>query len=322
MESQGEWEPGVVRMDVECVESMAQDENPEQEMLVVQEHELPQLNPEPEMGAAATVAYDTSPPPLRQNPPILVEPSALDRILQVITANTQQMNEMKTKMDTNTQQMKNEMKANLKEEMKELRGETQNMGRSLQARMKAIIGECVMAMPRVGANELGGGATVVRPAVEAGEDKIIREMCWARVVTEKVTVTEREKLNGVTKTCETRHEVTTQEIIVETREIEGELDGVSDEHTHTDVVEDNGGELAERVGTRCEQLDSLLREQRETLCPLEEDHDQVGSVVLCEVEGTGAVDRCTPRLGEKRPRNPLWEHESPVWLSRCVWCKV
>ena len=34
----------------------------------------------------------------------------------------------------------------------------------------------------------------VRPAMEAGEDRIIRETCWAR----SVKVTEREKLNGVT----------------------------------------------------------------------------------------------------------------------------
>ena len=37
-------------------------------------------------------------------------------------------------------------------------------------------------------------------------------------------------------------------------------DGVSDAHTHTEVVEDNGEKLAERVETRCEQLGSLPRE--------------------------------------------------------------
>ena len=48
------------------------------------------------------------------------------------------------------------------------------------------------------------------------------------------TVTQGEKLNGVTETCETRH-VETMEII-ETREIEERLhgkDGVKDAHTHT-----------------------------------------------------------------------------------------
>ena len=50
----------------------------------------------------------------------------------------------------------------------------------------------------------------------AGEDKVIRETCRGRLVkvTEKVTVTEREKLNGVTETC-TRH--------IETREIRNEV---------------------------------------------------------------------------------------------------
>ena len=112
--------------------------------------------------------------------------------------------------------------------MQTLRGEMQQVGRGLQAG--------IMATPRAGANELGGSATAVRPAMEAGEDKTIRETCWARVV----TVTEREKLFGVMETCtrEIRHEVTeikrTTEIkCTETREIEGELDGVKDEHTHT-----------------------------------------------------------------------------------------
>ena len=81
------------------------------------------------------------------------------------------------------------------------------------------------------------GVWTVGPAVE---DKVIRETCWARVVTEKVTetVTQREKLNGVTETC--TKEITREETeITETREmgtIEGRLhdtDGVKDAHTHT-----------------------------------------------------------------------------------------
>jgi len=140
----------------------------------------------------------------------------------------------------------------------------------------------------------------------AGEEKVIRETCWASSVrvTETVTVTQGEKLNGVTETCETRHEVTTERIkCVETREIEkieGRLhdtDGVKDEHTHTEVVEDNGGELADCLETRCRQLGGLLRERRETLCSLEADLDQVSSVVSSEFEGASAADRCTPSLG-------------------------
>ena len=106
-----------------------------------------------------------------------------------------------------------------------------------------------MATPRAATIELEGSAP-------AGEDRVIRETCR---VTEKVTetVTVREKLNGVTETCtsETRHEVTEY---TETREVVERLHGdvVKDTHahTHTEVVRDNEVELAERVGTRCEQL--------------------------------------------------------------------
>ena len=127
-----------------------------------------------------------------------------------------------------------------------------------------------------------------------------------------MTVTEREKVNGVTETCtarhvetaeimvEMRHEVTTEIKCTEAREIEGELDGVreiKDEHTHTEVVEDNGGELVGCLETRCEQLDGLLQERGEGICPLEATHDQVGSVVPSGVEGASAVDGCTESLG-------------------------
>ena len=70
----------------------------------------------------------------------------------------------------------------------------------------------------------------------AGEDRVIRETCWARSVKVTETVTERGKLMGVTETCtsETRREVTG---LTETREIEERLhgkDGVEeDAHTHT-----------------------------------------------------------------------------------------
>ena len=91
-----------------------------------------------------------------------------------------------------------------------------------------------MATPRAGTSELKGSAP-------AGEDRVIRETCWARrvEVTETVTVTQGEKVIGVTETCtsETRGEVTE---LTETREmgtIEERLhgkDGVKeDKHTHT-----------------------------------------------------------------------------------------
>ena len=192
-----------------------------------------------------------------------------------------------------------------------LRGEMRRVGQCLQAG--------IMAPPRAGANEQRGSVDCVGPA---GEEKLIRGTYWARSVEvmEKVMVTQRGKLNGVTETCtrhietrEIREEVTElaetrrgmQELkeIPETREmgtVEERLhgkDGVGEvkgtEHTHTEVVEDNGGEMAERVGTRCGQLGGLLRERGEVVCPLEGIHDQVGSVVPSGVEGVSAANGCT-----------------------------
>ena len=115
-----------------------------------------------------------------------------------------------------------EMSQNMTQTM---RGEMRQMGQCLQAG--------IMATPRAETNELGGSATAVRPAVAAGEDRVIRETCWARSV--KVTETQGGKLIGVTETCtsETRCEVTE---LTETRETEKRLhgtDGVKDAHTHT-----------------------------------------------------------------------------------------
>ena len=62
-------------------------------------------------------------------------------------------------------------------------------------------------------------------------------------------------------------------------------------------MRDNEGELAERVGTRCEQLVVLPREQGEGVCPLEAGHGRVDSVVPREVEEVSAADGCTWSLG-------------------------
>ena len=157
-------------------------------------------------------------------------------------------------------------------------------------------------------------------------------------MTEKVTVTEREKLNGVTETC-TRH-IETREImnavteIIETREIEKveerlhEKDGVKDEHTHIELARDHEGELGECLVTRCKQLDSLLQERRETLCSLEAIHDQVGPVELCGVEGTSAVDECTLSLGVMEALGTLVVARFPSVIvpvcvvSKCVYMSV
>ena len=63
--------------------------------------------------------------------------------------------------------------------------------------------------------------------------------------------------------------------------------------------------------TRCRQLVSLLRERRETLCSLEADHDQVGSVVPGEVEGKSAANGCTRSLGSMEAPGALVETRIP-----------
>ena len=242
--------------------------------------------------------------------------ASINGIREGMEANTNSMNE---KMEANTKEIKNNtngIKEEMKDEIKKMRGEMQQMGHWLQAGMMAIIalardetrnmGRCLqagkMATPRAGTSELEGSATAVRPAEAAGEDRAIRETCWARREEATVTVTQG-KLIGVTETCksETGRQVTE---LTETREVVERLHGVEetdgvkeDERTHTQVVRDNGGELAERVGTRCEQLVVLPREQGEGVCPLEAGLDQVNSVVPREVEEVGAADGCTQGLG-------------------------
>ena len=83
-------------------------------------------------------------------------------------------------------------------------------------------------------------------------------------------------------------------------------------------MEDNGGELADCFATRCEQLDSLLQERGEGVCPLEADHDQVGSVVPSELEGTSAVDECTESLGGMEAPGPLVVARIPSVVTSVV----
>ena len=179
---------------------------------------------------------------------------------------------------TETREMKHEIKEEMKDEMEKMRGEMQQIGRGLQAGTARIVAVAMgearttadkMATPHASSSELKGSAP-------AGEDREIRETCWAR--REEVTemVTRREKLNGVTETCtrKTGRQGTEMTEYTETREVVERLhgvegkDGVGDVHTHTQVVRDNEGELAERVEARCEQLVVLPREQGRVCAPL------------------------------------------------------
>ena len=93
-------------------------------------------------------------------------------------------------------------------------------------------------------------------------------------------------------------------------------------------MEDNGGELVGCLETRCRQLDGLLRERGEGVCPLEADRDQVGSVVPSGVEGTSAVDGCTESLGGIETPEPIEVARFPIVIvpvcvvSRCVFTSV
>ena len=214
MAAQDEREPGVVVM-CSCLGPMAQDKSPEQD-IVVEEQELPQMNPKPEMGAAAAEAavYDTSPSLLRNPPPIPAEtarPGAPD-MAQLWAQLWAMLAAMSANMDANTQALINDARAR--------RGETRQMGQCLQADK--------MATPRAATNELKGSAP-------AGEDRVIRETRRTRH-----EVTEERKLNGVTETCTVRRQVTE---LTETREVEERLHGVKgDEDTHTRTHTHRGSE--------------------------------------------------------------------------------
>ena len=110
------------------------------------------MDPEPEMGAAAAEAavYDTSPPPLYQNPPTLAEsaqPVTIDMTqLVAILAGikneiSEKANRMEEKMEGNTKKMEANtrgIKEEMKDEMKKMRGEMQNMGQNLRRGQGAL----------------------------------------------------------------------------------------------------------------------------------------------------------------------------------------
>ena len=87
-----------------------------------------------------------------------------------------------------------------------------------------------------------------------------------------------------------------------------ELHETEQAHTRVELVRDNGVELVECIGTWCEHQDSLLmlyslqvhgpgQEQRETVCSLKVDCDQVSPVEPCEVDWVYGANECTRRLG-------------------------
>ena len=67
--------------------------------------------------------------------------------------------------------------------------------------------------------------------------------------------------------------------------------------TQGEIVRDNGVELVECIGTRCEHQDSLPQEQREMVGFLKADRDQVSPVEPCEVDRVYGANECTRSLG-------------------------
>ena len=119
----------------------------------MQEQFLPQMDPEPEMGAAAAAVCDTLPPHLRQNPSptpsetatdnggsVLFSPSALVQMVEMITqamrGETQQMKqEMSNKMDAHTKTLREEMQcmgAGLQEGQEQLKREMEKNTRTVE----------------------------------------------------------------------------------------------------------------------------------------------------------------------------------------------
>ena len=134
MAAHGERVSGVVGM-CSCSlvdEPMVQDEIPMQEQF------FPQMDPEPEMGAAAAAVCDTSPSLLRNPPPIPAEtarPGALDmaQLVAILAGMRGEMHGLNNKMEADTHKMDTNTNK-LREEMKEMR----QMGHGLQAGIMAI----------------------------------------------------------------------------------------------------------------------------------------------------------------------------------------
>ena len=167
-----------------------------------QDESLPQMDPKPEMGAAAVAADFATPPLLRQIPSPAPSKTATDNggsvplsplLMQIVEACTQAMRgetqqmgkEMKEEIKNNTNKMEANTKG-MREEMKEMRGEMRQMGHGLQTGIMALAYDETqtarkkMAAPRATTNELGGSAP-------AGEDRVIWETRRTRSVEVSVT---------------------------------------------------------------------------------------------------------------------------------------
>ena len=163
--------------------------------------------------------------------------------------------------------------------------------------------------------------------VEGTSDVIIDgETCRVKhegMTEEPKEVTETDKLRETKSQEET-------EIINEVMEMEKSIEGDElneiDEHTHIELVRDDGVEHGESFMTWCEQRDRLLKEQMETLCSLEADRYEVSPIEPNEVEGVSAVNGYTWSLGGMKTPGLLElaripEMNVPVCVVKSVWCE-
>ena len=178
MAAQDERESGVVVMCSSVLGPMAQD-IPEQDIVMGEQEQFfpPQMDPEPEMCAAAAEAavYDTSPPLLHQNPPLIpaetVHPSVPDmaQLCAMLAGVTAAMHQMQGEIKNSMEKKMDGMAQTVREEM-------QCMGAGLQNGLEEVKG---------GLEQLKKGNGELRRATRwATEERRLVE------VTEEVTVTE------------------------------------------------------------------------------------------------------------------------------------
>ena len=165
MAAQDEREPGDIDMGEGLLDHMAQDEEVEQVMLVAEGEQFipPQMDLEPEMGAAAAGAavYDTSPPLPHQNPhPIPAETvhlSAPDiaQLFAMLAGMNEKMNtnaqQLENKMDGNTKKMdimEKEMEANTNEMKEEIKNNTNGMREEIKKKCGVRCGKWANACRR------------------------------------------------------------------------------------------------------------------------------------------------------------------------------
>jgi len=120
--------------------------------------------------------------------------------------------------------------------------------------------------------------------------------------TEKLKVTETQEIK------ETKIQELTEIIneVTETQKsnVGDELHKTEQGHTQVEIIRGNGVELVECIGTRFEHQVDLPQEQRETVCSLKVDCDQVSPVEPCEVERVHCVNGYVQSLGGGDPGTP------------------